>query len=361
MRHHDGLLKTAAAIFLTAGMLFLSGCGGKDNGIEIVDLSGYEDGGMLTDRMLDSMAQEIRVIELSAGEDLTVPVYPERVKFTADRIYVLDNQGPRKWQMLAFDSDGRLMQKIGRQGRGPGEYFVISDFAVAPDGSLWINDAGMDNMLHYSSSLEYTDTYPMPYDIDNMEFLENGKVLVNVSQWDSTLIDIAVTDTMFRKDGRRELLRYSHGPHPVYGFGNGSLCPTSDGYLHNHPIDPDVYLIDAGSGSITRHYRLDLGHDALTYDDIAGLGDDDMRFIEIMKGHVYLRRILLITDDLIIGQLREYGEDVYFLADRNSRTIYKSTSENMGILSDCRNGWLISKVIPEKTEDHYKLVLRKIQ
>ena len=83
MRHHDSLLKTAAAIFLTAGMLFLSGCGGKDNGIEIVDLSGYENGGMLTDRMLDSMAQEIRVIELSAGEDLTVPVYPERVKFTA--------------------------------------------------------------------------------------------------------------------------------------------------------------------------------------------------------------------------------------------------------------------------------------
>ena len=263
--------------------------------------------------------------------------------------------------MLAFDSDGRLLQKIGRQGRGPGEYFVISDFAVAPDGSLWINDAGMDNMLHYSSSLEYTDTYPMPYDIDNMEFLENGEVLVNVSQWDSTLIDIAVTDTMFRKDGRRELLRYSHGPHPVYGFGNGSLCPTSDGYLHNHPIDPDVYLIDAGSGSITRHYRLDLGHDALTYDDIAGLGDDDMRYIEIMKGHVYLSQILLLTDSLVIGQLMEYGESVYFLADRNSRTIYKSTSENMGILSDCRNGWLISKVIPEKTEDHYKLVLRKIQ
>lgn len=362
MKKHFVIVMAAAA-FLFADAVLLAGCSGGNgkDGIEIIDLAGYEDGGTLTDRMLDSMAQEIRVIELTAGEDLTVPVYPERIKFTEDRIYVLDNQGPRKWQMLAFDRNGKLVQKIGRQGRGPGEYFVISDFAVASDGSLWINDAGMGNMLHYSSNLEYVDTYPAPYDLENMEFPDNGEVLAQISHWDSSLVDIALTDTLFRIEGCKELLRYSHGPHPVYSFGDGSLCPTPDGYLHNHPIDPDVYLIDAGSGNITRHYRIDLGHDALTYDDIAGLGDDDMRYIEILKEHVYLSRILLLTDSLVIGQLAEYGEDVCFLADRKSRTVNKSSSGSMGILSDCRDGWLISKVIPENTENHYKLVLRKIQ
>ena len=349
MKKHFVIVMAAAA-FLFADAVLLAGCSGGNgkDGIEIIDLAGYEDGGTLTDRMLDSMAQEIRVIELTAGEDLTVPVYPERIKFTEDRIYVLDNQGPRKWQMLAFDRNGKLVQKIGRQGRGPGEYFVISDFAVAPDGSLWINDAGMGNMLHYSSNLEYVDTYPAPYDLENMEFFDNGEVLAQISHWDSSLVDIALTDTLFRIEGRRELLRYSHAPHPVYSFGDGSLCPTPDGYLHNHPIDPDVYLLDAGSGNITRHYRIDLGHDALTYDDIAGLGDDDMRYIEILKEHVYLSRILLLTDSLVIGQLAEYGEDVCFLADRKSRTVYKGSSGSMGILSDCRDGWLISKVIPKK-------------
>lgn len=367
MRHHDSLLKTAAAIFLTAGMLFLSGCGGKDNGIEIVDLSGYEDGGMLTDRMLDSMAQEIRVIELSAGEDLTVPVYPERVKFTADRIYVLDNQGPRKWQMLAFDSDGRLMQKIGRQGRGPGEYFVISDFAVAPDGSLWINDAGMDNMLHYSSSLEYIDTYPMPYDIDNMEFLENGEVLVNVSQWDSTQIEIAVTDTMFRHDGRRELLRYSHSQRTgyVYTFGDGSLIRTQDGYLHCHPIDPDIYLIDDGTGEILRHYRVDFGPDALTHNDISSLGDNDDRYIEILCSSSYLYKIFTVTDRYILGQAMRKGEYPYFLADLDTETVYWSNSdsseEGMSGILDYRDGWLISTFLPDEPEAHYRLILRKFQ
>ena len=72
---------------------------------------------------------------------------------TEGRIYVLDNPEIRTFQMLAFDSDGKLIKRIGGPGRGPGEYFVLTDFAVAPDGSLWINDAGMDNMLHYSSSL----------------------------------------------------------------------------------------------------------------------------------------------------------------------------------------------------------------
>ena len=182
MKKNNYTLGTAAALLIAATAL-LGGCTGQNSrgGIEVIDLYRYEDGGALTDAMLDSLATETRVIGLMADGDLTIPANPVRIKFAGDvtgsddarntgegegngegitegRIYVLDNPGIRTFQMLTFDSDGKLIKKIGGPGRGPGEYFVLTDFAVAPDGSLWINDAGMDNMLHYSSSLEYIDT-----------------------------------------------------------------------------------------------------------------------------------------------------------------------------------------------------------
>ena len=378
-----------AAALLIAATALLGGCTGQNSrsGIEVIDLYRYKDGGALTDAMLDSLATETRVIGLMAEGDLTIPANPVRIKFAGDitgtdcparntgggegtaegRIYVLDNPGIRTFQMLAFDSDGKLIKKIGGPGRGPGEYFVLTDFAVAPDGSLWINDAGMDNMLHYSSSLEYIDTYPMPYDIDNMEFLENGEVLVNVSQWDSTQIEIAVTDTMFRYDGRRELLRYSHSQRTgyVYTFGDGSLIRTQDGYLHCHPIDPDIYLIDDGTGEILRHYRVDFGPDALTHNDISSLGDNDDRYIEILCSSSYLYKIFTVTDRYILGQAMRKGEYPYFLADLDTETVYWSSSdssaEGMSGILDCRDGWLISTFLPDEPDAHYRLILRKFQ
>lgn len=382
-----------AAALLIATTALLGGCTGQNSrgGIEVIDLYRYEDGGALTDAMLDSLATETKVIGLVAEGDLTIPANPVRIKFAGDvtgsddparntgegegngegitegRIYVLDNPGIRTFQMLAFDSDGKLIKKIGGPGRGPGEYFVLTDFAVAPDGSLWINDAGMDNMLHYSSSLEYIDTYPMPYDIDNMEFLENGEVLINVSQWDSTQIEIAMTDTMFRHDGRRELLRYSHSQRTgyVYAFGDGSLIRTQDGYLHCHPIDPDIYLIDDGTGEILRHYRVDFGPDALIHNDISSLGDNDERYIEILCSSSYLYKIFTVTDRYILGQVMRKGEYPYFLADLDTETVYWSSSdsseEGMSGILDYRDGWLISTFLPDEPDAHYRLILRKFQ
>ena len=167
MKKNNYTLGTAAALLIAATAL-LGGCTGQNSrsGTEVIDLYRYEDGGALTDAVLDSLATETRVIGLVADGDLTIPANPIKVKFAGDvtgsddparntgegegngegitegRIYVLDNPGIRTFQMLAFDSDGKLIKKIGGPGRGPGEYFVLTDFAVAPDGSLWINDAG---------------------------------------------------------------------------------------------------------------------------------------------------------------------------------------------------------------------------
>ena len=82
--------------------------------------------------MLDSLATETRVIELTADSNLTIPANPIKVKFAGnvtgtdgpiqdtgsgktggrieDRIYVLDNPAIREYRLLAFDSNGPVHQ-----------------------------------------------------------------------------------------------------------------------------------------------------------------------------------------------------------------------------------------------------------
>lgn len=48
------------------------------------------------------------------------------------RIYIAE---PRAWQLRVFDADGRPVARMGRRGRGPGEFESITEMG---EGALWI-------------------------------------------------------------------------------------------------------------------------------------------------------------------------------------------------------------------------------
>jgi len=61
-----------------------------------------------------------------------------------DRIYVIDrstNESDRH-RVLAYAADGRRLSEIGTRGAGPGQFNVPVQGAVAPDGTLYVLDAG---------------------------------------------------------------------------------------------------------------------------------------------------------------------------------------------------------------------------
>jgi DNA-binding beta-propeller fold protein YncE len=71
---------------------------------------------------------------------------PTGVAVTAagDRVYVVDraDNDSDQHRVLAYDADGRMLAEIGRRGSGPGEFNIPVQAAVAPDGTLWVLDAG---------------------------------------------------------------------------------------------------------------------------------------------------------------------------------------------------------------------------
>ena len=386
MKKNNYTLGTAAALLIAATAL-LDGCTGQNSrsGTEVIDLYRYEDGGVLTDAMLDSLATETRVIGLVADGNLTIPANPIKVKFAGnvtgsdgpaqdsgsgktggrieDRIYVLDNPAIREYRLLAFDGNGRFIRQIGAMGRGPGEYLGISDFATAPDGSVWIEDAVANNLIHYGKDLRHICTVPTSYDADCMEFLEDGNLIVNISHWNPDRIRIAVTDTLFGEENRRTVINYNYEPNPYVHYGSGQLNIIREGWLHSYPPLGDIYLFDSKDGKLKQHFFLDFGPDKITAEDILELGDgsDDMKFIQSIEDHVFLLKIANLSDDYVIGRMNDKGQYTDFIADRKNRIIYKSKPGSLSRIIGQSGEWTISLVTPDTDEAHYRLILRRFQ
>lgn len=73
-------------------------------------------------------------------------VRPTGVAVSADgsRVHVVDTGGVDSdaHRVHSYDVQGRLLRSLGRRGEGPGEFNLPVDAALAPDGTLWVLDAG---------------------------------------------------------------------------------------------------------------------------------------------------------------------------------------------------------------------------
>ena len=73
-----------------------------------------------------------------------------RGKVDADssgNLYVLDTGAKR---VVVFDSEGRHLRTIGREGEGPGEIAVPLGFSVLPDGTVFVDDLGKGRLVGFA-------------------------------------------------------------------------------------------------------------------------------------------------------------------------------------------------------------------
>ncbi len=124
---------------------------------------------------------------------VTTVYYPN---FTNDKIYLYDkNQG-----ILQFSRSGKFLRKIGKRGRGPGEYMYGSDFAVDPEsGTVYLNDLrGVVKV--YSKSGNYLRTFMLDEyqgSIDDMAFFnKNLFVAFNLQYGDNFKYEWIFLDTL---------------------------------------------------------------------------------------------------------------------------------------------------------------------
>lgn len=91
---------------------------------------------------------------------------------TEGRIFVADQQGPI---VRMYDKEGKFIQNVGREGRGPGEYTGISGIKTFPDGRLAIWNVGLTNINVFSPEGEYMETHFVNSTLNAPDLFEVGK------------------------------------------------------------------------------------------------------------------------------------------------------------------------------------------
>ncbi len=101
------------------------------------------------------------------------------VDFTPEGdIAVLDLQ---KNCISLFSPEGEFIQRIGRQGSGPGEFLLPSGIAFFPDGGLVVSDGMAGKLIYFDSDLEYESDlagfFPSPPTGPGLSGLEGGTIV----------------------------------------------------------------------------------------------------------------------------------------------------------------------------------------
>jgi hypothetical protein len=83
-------------------------------------------------------------------------------------------------RILVFDSAGRFVRRVGRQGSGPGEYFGIMRIVSGPGDSLWV--VGMDRRVTIlTPALEYARSFVAPADLITITPRPDGSAVIATS------------------------------------------------------------------------------------------------------------------------------------------------------------------------------------
>lgn len=86
-------------------------------------------------------------------------------------------------QVRIYDSEGRLVANLGREGSGPGEFDAPLDVAFAADGRLFVSEAGESRITRFTRDFRFDTTFRVQdaYYVEELEPL-GERLLAYVSR-----------------------------------------------------------------------------------------------------------------------------------------------------------------------------------
>ena len=134
---------------------------------------------------LDSIVRNHKFTRLETSEECLVgEVY--KLSCRNEKYYILDRHLQKA--LFVFDEEGKFRNRIGRRGRGPGEFIEPTDFIVS-DSSVTVFDMFGHKLLYYNPDGTFIRSVRLPYSIYEIESGRDGSVIYAVggdnSKYDS--------------------------------------------------------------------------------------------------------------------------------------------------------------------------------
>jgi hypothetical protein len=158
--------------------------------------------------------------------------------------------------LKAYDTAGRLLHRVGRPGGGPGEFEVIRNLLIGPDGSLQVLDAALGRRSRFAVSGAFLGSTPAMVGGgmgSPAVMLPDGRIVANVRSplAARSLAVIAIDGSVSEFNGDSGAVR-----RPEQWLLDRLLSPRAGGGLlvaHPYSFEVDVY-----GANLVRNSRVSL-------------------------------------------------------------------------------------------------------
>jgi len=152
------MMRNILIIITITLLLILSGCSKKpenEASIETIDGIQYvhNTGTPLHPNKAVTLEEDLSI----GGQEYDMLFRPQ--KFTVDqkeRIYIADYLDQ---SIKVFDPNGKYIKSIGKKGEGPGEFILIGDLTILPDGRLFVMDRNTRRISLFDTKGNYIESY----------------------------------------------------------------------------------------------------------------------------------------------------------------------------------------------------------
>jgi hypothetical protein len=255
---------------------------------------------------------DYRLVQLETSDSILVGV-PQKTLTDGKNIFISDGRA-----LFQFSPNGTHLTTLHREGRGPGEYRRISDFALTEEGVLLLDMFGRQ-LLSYTLDGQHLATYPLDTTIASIEPLDNGRVLMhNANQGGSSdkliIFDLATatpTTSFWPIPPTHTTYRHFTGQNNFFRF--------KETLLFHEPMSNTIHQIE--EGKVTPHRTLDL------FNRNPPSGFWDTEYIDVMD----------IQERLTAGGYA-YGTPVYAEGDNRILFTFRDPAGYHLCLHDKRTG-----------------------
>ena len=180
MKFRCEAMNRTAVIVITCIMAgYFTGCGAPQSADHRIDESRATTIKIATNNDtpdLDSIVRNHKFTRLETSEECLVgEVY--KLSCRNKKYYILDRHLQKA--LFVFDEEGKFRNRIGRRGRGPGEFIEPTDFIVS-DSSVTVFDMFGHKLLYYNPDGTFIRSVRLPYSIYEIESGRDGSAIYAV-------------------------------------------------------------------------------------------------------------------------------------------------------------------------------------
>ena len=248
--------------------------------------------------------EKVSVIPLDLEDEIAGRI-GDLIQDSDGRFYLTDWQQNTVW---ICDSEGRLIERLGREGSGPGELKFPSGTVVFEDKVL-VLDTGNHRVMIFKMDGTYVGDFRLDFPMTSGILVsKDGQIAVN-SLWESTLF------TVYDMDGGIIGSRGERVPDQgvFYSLGDQHFSQTPDGHILYSTVKEYPVFRMKWDGTVLATYEADSpGYGKLTYPPNAQI----LSHTEIMKTWTPILRPLAVADHVLAQRKKvDFEKGVKFYGD----------------------------------------------